>query len=180
MAIFLPLLDRGSAAARVQHCSRAKLLVVVPIGHRNSSASRSHGSSLNDGHREPVAAFAHMSIGLMPLADTVWCNGKCSYKMLCYMSAGLPVVVTAAGMNREVLAMGDVGLECRLRAAVGRCAHRTAKRCGPAPAHGRRRALVVEERFSLQRLAQQYAAVFHSLGGDLPRGSGSRIVAHSQ
>ena len=29
---------------------------------------------------------------------------------------------------------------------------------------------VVEERFSLQRLAQQYAAAFHSLGGKLPRG----------
>ena len=29
---------------------------------------------------------------------------------------------------------------------------------------------VVEERFSLQRLAQQYAAVFQSLGGELPRG----------
>jgi glycosyltransferase involved in cell wall biosynthesis len=28
---------------------------------------------------------------------------------------------------------------------------------------------VVEERFSLQRLAQQYAAAFHSLGGTLPR-----------
>ena len=61
--------------------------------------------------RTELAAFARMSIGLMPLADTDWCNGKCSYKMLCYMAAGLPVVVTAAGMNREVLALGEVGLE---------------------------------------------------------------------
>jgi hypothetical protein len=60
--------------------------------------------------RTELAAFARMSIGLMPLADNAWCNGKCSYKMLCYMAAGLPVVVTAAGMNREVLAMGEVGL----------------------------------------------------------------------
>ncbi len=29
---------------------------------------------------------------------------------------------------------------------------------------------VVEERFSLHRLAQQYAALFQSLGGTLPRG----------
>ena len=29
---------------------------------------------------------------------------------------------------------------------------------------------VVEERFSLQRLAPQYAAVFQSLGGELQRG----------
>ena len=106
----------------------------------------------------------------MPLADTAWCNGKCSYKMLCYMAAGLPVVVTAAGMNREVLAMGEVGLSAgceqqwvdALTALLGDADLR--QRMGAA---GR---VVVEEHFSLQRLAQQYAAVFQSLGGDLPRG----------
>jgi glycosyltransferase involved in cell wall biosynthesis len=86
------------------------------------------------------------------------------------MAAGLPVVVTAAGMNREVLALGELGFSAaserewvealttlldnpqlrRRMGAVGRA--------------------VAEERFSLHRLAQQYAAVFHSLGGTLPRG----------
>jgi glycosyltransferase involved in cell wall biosynthesis len=32
---------------------------------------------------------------------------------------------------------------------------------------------VVEEHFSLHRLAEQYAAVFQSLGGELPRGNSS-------
>jgi glycosyltransferase involved in cell wall biosynthesis len=121
-----------------------------------------------------------MSIGLMPLADNVWCNGKCSYKMLCYMAAGLPVVVTAAGMNREVLAMGEVGLSAgceqqwvdALTALLSDADLR--QRMGAA---GR---VVVEERFSLQRLAKQYAVVFHSLGGDLPQGSSSRVVARSR
>jgi glycosyltransferase involved in cell wall biosynthesis len=111
-----------------------------------------------------------MSIGLMPLAATDWCNGKCSYKMLCYMAAGLPVVVTAAGMNREVLALGEVGLSAgteqewvdALTALLGDPDLR--RKMGAA---GR---AVVEERFSLQRLAQQYAAAFYSLGGTSPRG----------
>jgi glycosyltransferase involved in cell wall biosynthesis len=111
-----------------------------------------------------------MSIGLMPLADTDWCNGKCSYKMLCYMAAGLPVVVTAAGMNREVLALGEVGLSAAserewVDALTALLDHPNLRR--NMGAAGR---TVVEERFSLHRLAQQYAAVFHSLGGTLPRG----------
>ena len=118
--------------------------------------------------RTELAAFARMSIGLMPLADNDWCNGKCSYKMLCYMAAGLPVVVTAAGMNREVLALGEVGLSAAceqewvdaLTALLDDANLR--RRMGAA---GR---AVVEERFSLHRLAQQYAAVFQSLGGKLP------------
>jgi len=50
-----------------------------------------------------------MSIGLMPIPDSLWGRGKCSYKMLLYMSCGLPVVVSPVGMNNEVLALGKAG-----------------------------------------------------------------------
>ena len=50
-----------------------------------------------------------MDIGIMPLPDTDWSRGKCSYKMLLYMACGLPVVVSPVGMNAQVLGMGKVG-----------------------------------------------------------------------
>lgn len=50
-----------------------------------------------------------MTIGIMPLDDSVFARGKCSYKMLLYMACGLPVVVSPVGMNAEVLKMGNVG-----------------------------------------------------------------------
>jgi glycosyltransferase involved in cell wall biosynthesis len=82
------------------------------------------------------------------------------------MAAGLPVVVTAAGMNREVLAMGEVGLSAAcerdwvdaLTALLDDEALR--QRMGAA---GR---AVVEERFSLHKLAQRYAGLFQSLTGE--------------
>jgi glycosyltransferase involved in cell wall biosynthesis len=170
----------GALLRVFQHCSRARLLIVAdrPPQFKRLPESRVEFELWTP--RTELDAFAHMSIGLMPLADNAWCNGKCSYKMLCYMAAGLPVVVTAAGMNREVLAMGEVGLSAgceqqwvdALTALLSDADLR--QRMGAA---GR---VVVEERFSLQRLAQQYAVVFHSLGGDLPRGSSSRVVAHSR
>ncbi len=57
-----------------------------------------------------VPAIQGMSVGLMPLDDTPWSRGKCAYKMLLYMSCGVPVVVSNVGMNIDVLAKGRVGL----------------------------------------------------------------------
>jgi len=56
-----------------------------------------------------VSLIQAMDIGLMPMEDTLWARGKCAFKMLQYMSCGLPVVVSPVGMNAEVLSMGDVG-----------------------------------------------------------------------
>ena len=55
-------------------------------------------------------AYLEMTVGLMPLEDSEWAKGKCSFKMLCYMAAGIPVIVSPVGMNRDVLTLGSVGL----------------------------------------------------------------------
>lgn len=54
-----------------------------------------------------------MDIGLMPLVDNEWTRGKCSFKMLQYLSARKPVVVSPVGMNSIVLGYADVGFEAR-------------------------------------------------------------------
>lgn len=56
-----------------------------------------------------VQTIQSMDIGIMPLRDTLWSRGKCSYKMLLYMSCGVPVVVSPVGMNAEILEMASVG-----------------------------------------------------------------------
>ena len=56
-----------------------------------------------------VAVLQEFDIGIMPLDDSLWARGKCSFKMLTYMAVGRPVVVSPVGMNAEVLAQGDCG-----------------------------------------------------------------------
>lgn len=57
-----------------------------------------------------VQAIQSMDIGIMPLEDTPWARGKCSFKMLQYMATGLPVVVSPVGMNAEILMLGALGI----------------------------------------------------------------------
>lgn len=56
-----------------------------------------------------VAAIQGMTIGIMPLEDSLWERGKCSFKMLTYMACGVPVVVSPVGMNTEVLSYSNIG-----------------------------------------------------------------------
>jgi glycosyltransferase involved in cell wall biosynthesis len=56
-----------------------------------------------------VADIQEMTIGIMPLDDSEAARGKCSFKMIQYMSCGVPVVVSPFGMNSEVLQKGEGG-----------------------------------------------------------------------
>lgn len=53
-----------------------------------------------------IADIQSMYLGLMPLTDSPWARGKCSFKMLQYMACGVPAVVSPIGMNSEVAARG--------------------------------------------------------------------------
>jgi glycosyltransferase involved in cell wall biosynthesis len=51
-----------------------------------------------------------ISVGIMPLSDGQWEQGKCAFKMLQYMAAGRPCVVSPAFMNKRILRQSAVGL----------------------------------------------------------------------
>lgn len=42
-------------------------------------------------------------IGIMPLEETYWENGKCGFKLIQYMACGLPVVASPAPANQEII-----------------------------------------------------------------------------
>jgi glycosyltransferase involved in cell wall biosynthesis len=48
-------------------------------------------------------------IGIMPLPDTPWEQGKCGYKLIQYMACGLPVVASPVGANVEIVQQGENG-----------------------------------------------------------------------
>jgi len=50
-----------------------------------------------------------MDIGLMPLPDTDWTRMKGGYKLLQYMSAGIPCVASPVGINQSIVKPGENG-----------------------------------------------------------------------
>jgi glycosyltransferase involved in cell wall biosynthesis len=56
-----------------------------------------------------ASAIAGCDIGIMPLHDSPWEQGKCAYKLIQYMACGLPTIASPIGANRDVLVEGETG-----------------------------------------------------------------------
>lgn len=104
-----------------------------------------------------------MDVGLMPLPDTEWTRGKCSFKMLQYMSCGLPVVVSPVGMNAELLALGNIGFSATAEVewfdALIWLYHNRSER----EIMGRNGRTLVLERFSRNVVTNRIASAFRDL-----------------
>ncbi len=57
-----------------------------------------------------VAELKTSHVGIAPMIDDAWTRGKCALKVIQYMAAGLPVISSNVGANREVVIDGETGL----------------------------------------------------------------------
>jgi glycosyltransferase involved in cell wall biosynthesis len=109
-----------------------------------------------------AADLADFDIGILPLPDDPWTQGKCGYKALQYLAAGVPVIASPVGVNVRL-----VGKE-RGRLASSDTEWRGAfeELCGDPEARrqmgeeGRRFA---EREYSYKRWAPELAAMIQSL-----------------
>lgn len=94
-------------------------------------------------------------VGLMPLEDDVWTNGKCALKALQYMAAGIPAVCSAVGANCEVIRDGVNGFLCSSEQDWIATLERLASHPGLREEIGLRGRRTVEDQYSLQVVAEQ-------------------------
>ena len=109
-----------------------------------------------------VNMISSFDIGIMPLPDNEWTRGKCAMKGLQYMGLSIPAVLSAVGMNNDVIEDGVNGYliyndnqwEEKLSTLIEDKVLR--KKMG---AKGRE---TVEQKYAAQSLKDRYIEIFDS------------------
>src|SRR5437868_4766686 len=57
-----------------------------------------------------AAALCRGDIGIAPTPSDQWTLGKCGFKILQYMAAGLPVIASPVGANEQIVQEGVTGI----------------------------------------------------------------------
>jgi len=57
-----------------------------------------------------IEDLAQITIGIMPLKEDQWSNGKCGFKALQYMSLGIPTIASPVGVNTQIIQHGENGI----------------------------------------------------------------------
>jgi glycosyltransferase involved in cell wall biosynthesis len=112
---------------------------------------------------EENAVMLRGDIGIAPTPENPWTLGKCGFKIVQYMNAGLPVIASPVGFNADLVQPPEAALQAGLLpatwdqwpGAIEQLASDSALR-GRFGAAGRRR---VEAELSLDKIADAWAAV---------------------
>ncbi len=112
---------------------------------------------------QEVEDLQSFDIGIMPLTDDLWAQGKCALKIVQYLAVGVPAVCSPVGMNRDIVQDGLNGFWATKNGEwVDRLAtliedHRLREQMGVT---GRR---IVEERYSLEAVGKRLIGLLKGL-----------------
>lgn len=64
-----------------------------------------------------IADLLKMDVGIMPLHNDAWSEGKCGFKLIQYLSLGIPAVASPVGVNKTITEEGINGYLCTTKEA---------------------------------------------------------------
>jgi glycosyltransferase involved in cell wall biosynthesis len=113
-----------------------------------------------DTELEELRAF---DVGIMPMPDDPWSQGKCAMKALLYMSVGIPVVCSPVGMNRELVCHGENGFLASSSAEWVTCLKTLAEDPALRSRLGQAGRETVEARYSTRHCASLFGSVIRQV-----------------
>jgi glycosyltransferase involved in cell wall biosynthesis len=115
----------------------------------------SEGSEVQD-----ICSF---DIGIMPLPDGPWEQGKCGYKLVQYMACRVPFIASAVGANIEIVRNSGGGLLADSLAGWQDALQRLLSDAELRLTAGHAGRLAVEQQYSLQAQLPKLIDIFYSI-----------------
>jgi len=110
-----------------------------------------------------ISLVQQMDVGLMPLEDSEESRGKCGFKMLTYLSVGLPGIVSPVGVNAEILSYDNVGFAANSASDWHAALETLFDESALGPRMGALGRRVVEKHYSVKANAPKLAEIFRKL-----------------
>lgn len=107
-----------------------------------------------------IELLSSFDVGVMPLVDDPWSRGKCGLKILQYFAAGVPVVASPVGVNRDIIEHGVNGYLADDAAAWLVALRRLLAEPGQAAALAQAGRATVEQHYSAEVWAPRIAALW--------------------
>ena len=114
---------------------------------------------------EEQADLESFDIGIMPLSNDLWSQGKCGLKILQYYSVGIPVICTPVGVNRDLVEDGVNGFWARNEEEWKKSILRLIKEEGLRKEMGLKGRKAVEKAYSLEANAPRILDVLSRVAG---------------
>jgi glycosyltransferase involved in cell wall biosynthesis len=112
--------------------------------------------------------LSEFDIGIMPLPDDEWTQGKCGLKGLVYMAMEIPAVMSPVGVNTQIVQDGVNGF---LASGIDEWVDKISKLIdSPELRHriGQEGRKIVLEKYSVKSQEQVYLSLFNGLLGQIP------------
>jgi hypothetical protein len=125
-----------------------KLLIIADEAIQSSLMPIEHVPWSAEGE---VAALLRGDIGIAPTPRDRWTEGKCGFKIVQYMAAGLPVIASPVGANEQIVVDGMTGILAQKPAAWSRAISTLAENVELRAAMGAAGRARAEKEYNLQR-----------------------------
>lgn len=110
-----------------------------------------------------VEEIKKFDVGIMPLEDSPWEKGKCSYKIIQYFACGIPAIVSPIGMNKEVVAPNKNGLWASTEEEWLSAIKNLKENRDLQQSMGEKGRSDVEERYAIQATAKKWIKILNEL-----------------
>lgn len=110
-----------------------------------------------------VEGLQQIDIGLMPLKDEPFERGKCALKAVQYMAVGIPALVSPVGVNTSIVTDSYDGFHCKNNEEFVERLITLSSDELKRMEMGRNARKTVEEKYSIEVLADKYVQVFRGI-----------------